>query len=81
MAALKITTGDLARALGDDFPPATDDMVREWVEAGLIDYWMNPVGRRYFLKPESIKGFLLEQLKFTQESLERVGERLGVRLA
>lgn len=75
---MRITTGDLARALKEDFPPATDDMVRAWCEEGHIDYWKNPFGKRYFLKPQSIKEFLVAHFSMDEKAILRIGAILRV---
>jgi hypothetical protein len=78
---IKITTGDLARALvQEDFPVATDDMARAWCEAGLLEYWKSPIGQsRYYIKPECLPGFLSEHFKFSEDEIKKVGASLGVK--
>lgn len=76
---MKVTTGDLARALYlEGFPVATDDMVRSWCEAGEIEYWKNPVGAgRYFLQPQSTLKFLKSRFQYDQNRIARIAERVG----
>ncbi len=75
---MKITTGDLTRALLEDFPPATSGMVLQWCEEGLIETWINPIGTKHFLKPQSIKAFCIDQLRLDADAIVRVGSKLGL---
>ena len=76
---MKVTTGDLARALVQEgFPVATDDMVRSWCESGEIEFWKNPVGSgRYFLQPQSTLKFLKNRFQYSPDQISRIGERVG----
>ncbi len=80
MATIKISVSSLERALAVDFPPANEYMIIEWCKKGLIDYWMNANGRRYYLKPTSLSTFLREQLNLKPDALKRVSQSLGVQL-
>ncbi len=75
---MKITTGDYARAILFDFPIATDDMVRAWCEEGILEYWRNPAGGRYFIRPSCIYKNLREFIGLSHEQAVKVGASLGV---
>lgn len=75
----RITTGDLAKAIRHFRPIVTDDMVRDWVERGLIHADRNPGNDRgwWYLMPETLEESL-SGMDFKKEEVCGVLRWLGI---
>jgi|GEM_PF-4856640 len=80
MRPRRITTGKLAKLLRKQNPFITDDMVRAWVEAGRVIAYRNPGSEQgwYYLDPEDLPRFLIEDLKLEDEVIQLVINALGL---